>query len=162
VESAEGEGTTVKLYLPRVAAATALPEPEREGAIGAADGGTETVLVVEDEDAVRSLICKVLRKHGYMVLEAANGPAALRQLEDHQGSVDLVITDMVMPGMSGTELAARIRCTWPELHFLYISGYTEDELVRRGVADGRVLLLEKPFSPGGLIRRIREAMECAR
>lgn len=159
VESAEGEGTTIEIYLPRVEKAAGEAEPEREVAPdGSTAGRLETVLVVEDEDAVRALICKVLRTQGYPVLEAANGAAALRQLETHRGPVHLVITDMVMPGMTGAELAARIRRTRPDLRFLFISGYTEDELVRRGVADGRLVLLEKPFSPVVLARRVREML----
>lgn len=158
VESTVGAGTTIKLYLPRVAAAAGVTEPEPEGAGGGAAGNAETVLVVEDEDAVRSLICRVLRKQGFAVLEAANGAAALWQLESHAERVDLIITDMVMPGMSGTELAERVRRTRPEVPFLFISGYTEDELVRRGVADGRLILLDKPFSPSALTRRVREML----
>lgn len=158
VESTVGAGTTIKLYLPRVAAAAGVTEPEPEGAGGGAAGNAETVLVVEDEDAVRSLICRVLRKQGFAVLEAANGAAALWQLESHAERVDLIITDMVMPGMSGTELAERVRRTRPEVPFLFISGYTEDELVRRGVADGRLILLDKPFSPSALTRRVREVL----
>lgn len=158
VESTVGAGTTIKLYLPRVAAAAGVTEPEPEGAGGGAAGNAETVLVVEDEDAVRSLICRVLRKQGFAVLEAANGAAALWQLDSHAERVDLIITDMVMPGMSGTELAERVRRTRPEVPFLFISGYTEDELVRRGVADGRLILLDKPFSPSALTRRVREML----
>lgn len=158
VDSTVGAGTTIKLYLPRVAAAAGAAEPEPEGAGGEVAGNSETVLVVEDEDAVRSLICRVLRKQGFSVLEAANGAAALWQLESFAERVDLIITDMVMPGMSGTELAERVRRTHPEVPFLFISGYTEDELVRRGVADGRLILLDKPFSPSALTRRVREML----
>jgi PAS domain S-box-containing protein len=158
VESEEGAGTTVRLCLPRVAGGVQQAEPERDGGCGEGRGDTEAVLVVEDEDAVRSLICKVLRRQGYTVLEAANGGSALLQLETHPGSIHLVITDMVMPGMSGTELADRVAEIRPGLPFLFISGYTEDELVRRGVADGRLVLLEKPFSPAALSRRVREML----
>jgi CheY-like chemotaxis protein len=116
------------------------------------------VLVVEDDTAVRMLTCKVLERHGYRVAAATNGAEALRLIAAYPDPIQLVITDVVMPELGGTELAARLRRMYPELAFLFMSGYTEDELVRRGVADGQMLLLEKPFSPATLKRRVREAL----
>jgi PAS domain S-box-containing protein len=186
VESREGEGTTFRIYLPLLEAAEAAPEPasERAGGASASYAGTwlgtgpdtaivtgtgtgfgseagpsaETVLVVEDDTAVRMLTCKVLERHGYRVAAATNGAEALRLIAAYPDPIQLVITDVVMPELGGTELAARLRRMYPELAFLFMSGYTEDELVRRGVADGQMLLLEKPFSPATLKRRVREAL----
>jgi PAS domain S-box-containing protein len=160
VESEEGQGTTFRVYLPRLDSDEAAPEPELESPDGDADceDCTETVLVVEDDTAVRTLTCKVLERHGYRVLSAANGADALRLAAVYPEPINLVITDVVMPELGGTELAERLRRTRPEVVVLFMSGYTEDELVRRGVADGRMLLLEKPFSPATLNRRVREAL----
>jgi PAS domain S-box-containing protein len=168
VASGEGEGTSFEVYLPRMEVEAVLPEsepeqrPEMVCAAADLEPVTETILVVEDDDAVRSLICKVLRKRGYSVLEAGNGADALRVLTTHDDEIHLVVTDLVMPGMSGTELAAELWNSHPGLPFLFMSGYTEDELVRRGVADGEMLLLEKPFSPGRLTQRIREVLVAER
>lgn len=187
VESAVGEGTTVRVYLPRTEEVEARgrkrqqAEPQSTSPLASlittesgpeavaaescpatrAGAGVETILVVEDEDAVRALVCKVLRKHGYAILDAVDGPAALQLLDSHHGPIHLVITDVAMPGMSGTELAERVRRSRPEMPFLFMSGYAENELIRRGVADGQMLLLEKPFAPGTMIRRVREALGCA-
>jgi CheY-like chemotaxis protein len=160
VESEEGQGTTFRVYLPRLDSDEAVPEPELESQDGGADceDCSETVLVVEDDAAVRTLTCKVLERHGYRVLSAVNGADALRLAAVYPEPIDLVVTDVVMPELGGTELAEQLRRTRPEVVVLFMSGYTEDELVRRGVADGRMLLLEKPFSPATLNRRVREAL----
>lgn len=179
VESSVGVGTTVRIYLPRApedaitCAIEGLVEPGEveEAAMpfhgnGAypsrrAGDGKATVLVVEDEDSVRALVCKVLRRYGCDVLDAGNGSRALELLERHEGAIDLVITDVAMPEMNGPELACQARRVRPELKFLFMSGYAENELVRRGVADGRMILLEKPFSPSTLIARVREVLGSA-
>jgi two-component system, cell cycle sensor histidine kinase and response regulator CckA len=151
-------GTTFDVYLRRIESSKVLPHaPAGEIEDQIATGG-ETVLVVEDEPAVRSLIGRVLRKHGYVVIEAENGRVAAALIESN-GRIDLVLTDVVMPEMGGRELAERIRRLRPDLPLVFMSGYTEDELVRRGVADGQTTLVEKPFSPATLTRKIREAID---
>jgi two-component system, cell cycle sensor histidine kinase and response regulator CckA len=151
-------GTTFEAYLRRIESSVVLPRAVVREIADEVATGCETVLVVEDEPAVRSLIGRVLRKHGYEVIEAENGRVAEALIESN-GTIDLVLTDVVMPEMGGRELAERIRRRKPDLPLLFMSGYTEDELVRRGVADGHTTLVEKPFSPVTLTRKIREAID---
>ena len=124
-----------------------------------ASRGHETVLVVEDEPALRELTKRVLQGAGYTVLEAGNGTDALRLLEEHPHDVHLVFTDVVMPGMNGRELAARLAVLRPNMRVLYTSGYTEDAILRHGVLDDASRFLSKPYTPADLRRRIREALE---
>ena len=157
VTSRPGEGSTFTVYLPRVeapgragAALAGLPEP--------APGGTETVLVVEDEDAVRHLVCRVLRSKGYRVLDAAHGEAALLVAGSTQEPIDLLITDMVMPGMGGTALATELVAVRPSLRVLFITGYAPEAIERRGELADASGLLEKPFSADQLARKVREVL----
>jgi two-component system cell cycle sensor histidine kinase/response regulator CckA len=155
VESEPGQGTTFRVLLPRVEA----PVEQRVARDTAGPvSGSETVLVVEDEAAVRVLIRRVLSRNGYHVLEAESGPAALRVLQRHGEPVDLLLTDVVMPGMSGRELADQLTAARPELHVLYMSGYTDEAIVHHGVLDPGVAFLEKPFTPDVLLRRLREVL----
>ncbi len=124
--------------------------------------GTETILVAEDEDGVRSLTREVLEKYGYTVLEAANGEEALIVAEHHRGRVDLLLSDVVMPRMGGPELAQALLQRRPDVKVLYRSGYTDHPMVRRGVVDAGVAFLQKPFTPTSLVSRIRELLETAR
>jgi two-component system, cell cycle sensor histidine kinase and response regulator CckA len=159
VASEEGQGTTVDIYLPILDDPDAAAQPaEEQGTVAAGSKGSDTVLVVEDEDAVRALVGRVLRKQGYEVIEAPNGRAALRLAELHGERIRLVVTDVVMPEMGGRELAEQLRRARPELRFLFMSGYTDDAAVRRDIADGHTYFLEKPFSPTVLARTIHEAL----
>ncbi len=124
--------------------------------------GTETILVAEDEDGVRSLTREVLEKYGYRVLEAANGEEALVVADQHQGPLDLLLSDVVMPRMGGPELAQALLQRRPTVKVLYMSGYTDHPMVRRGVVDAGVAFLQKPFTPTLLVSRIRELLETAR
>ncbi|MBK5295589.1 MAG: response regulator [Vicinamibacteria bacterium] len=124
--------------------------------------GTETILVAEDEDGVRSLTREVLEKYGYRVLEAANGEEALVVADQHAGPVDLLLSDVVMPRMGGPELAQALLQRRPTVKVLYMSGYTDHPMVRRGVVDAGVAFLQKPFTPTLLVSRIRELLETAR
>jgi CheY-like chemotaxis protein len=121
--------------------------------------GTETILVAEDEDGVRSLTREVLEKFGYTVLEAANGEEALKVAERHQGPLHLLLSDVVMPRMGGPELAQELVARRPDVKVLYMSGYTDHPMVRRGVVNAGVAFLQKPFTPTGLVSRIREVLE---
>ena len=156
-----GHGTIFKIYLPRVdsvADAHALDDRVDDSS----SRGGETILIVEDDEALRTVACRALVHCGYAVLEASDGQAALRICAQHQGSVHLVITDMVMPEMSGAELAECIRMTFPEVKVLLMSGYTRDEAARRGIASERYSFLEKPFTPTKLAARVRELLDGVR
>jgi two-component system cell cycle sensor histidine kinase/response regulator CckA len=121
----------------------------------------ETLLVVEDEEGVRELVRRVLTRHGYEVLEARHGRDALVEAERHE-KIDLLLTDVVMPEMSGVALAAALRRRRPDLRVLYMSGYTEDEIVRRGdVGEGGLPLLQKPFTGDQLARLVRQSLDAA-
>jgi signal transduction histidine kinase/ligand-binding sensor domain-containing protein/ActR/RegA family two-component response regulator len=156
VESELGRGTTVAVYLPRVAARAEVHtsvELERPPA------GSATVLLVEDEDAVRRLASRVLSRSGYTVITAEHGEAALEVAARHVGAIDLLLTDIVMPGMSGRELAERLLPLHPGMRLLYASGYTEDAIIRHGVSSQETAFLEKPFTPTALLRKVREVLE---
>jgi DNA-binding response OmpR family regulator len=114
--------------------------------------------VVEDQDAVRRLASHALRACGYHVLEAASGFEALRLAEAVEGGCQLVVTDVVMPGMSGKALAEELRASWPEIKVLYMSGYPNEVILRHGVMNGAVNYLEKPFTPSELAAKVREVM----
>jgi len=124
--------------------------------------GSETILVAEDEDGVRSLTREVLEKYGYTVLEAANGEEALKVAEQHEGHLDLLLSDVVMPRMGGPELAQALLAKRPSVKVLYMSGYTDHPMVRRGVVNAGVAFLQKPFTPTVLVSRVREVLEAPR
>jgi len=124
--------------------------------------GSETILVAEDEDGVRSLTREVLEKYGYTVLEAANGEEALKVAEQHDGPLDLLLSDVVMPRMGGPELAQALLAKRPSVKVLYMSGYTDHPMVRRGVVNAGVAFLQKPFTPTVLVSRVREVLEAPR
>lgn len=123
--------------------------------------GSETILVAEDEEGVRNLAREVLEKYGYTVLEASNGEEALALAERHEGPLDLLLSDVVMPRMGGPELAQALVERRPNVKVLYMSGYTEHPMVRRGVVESGVAFLQKPFTPTVLVSRIREVLEDA-
>ncbi|MBI5502764.1 MAG: PAS domain S-box protein [Deltaproteobacteria bacterium] len=159
VYSEVGRGTTVKLYLPRVKAAA---EPARAGppvAEGEWPTGSETVLVVEDNELVRGLAVRVLRTQGYVVLDAPHPDAALRLAAAHAGDIHLLLTDVVMPGHSGRELAAVLCAARPALRVLYMSGYTDNVIAHHGVLEPGTPFLEKPFTPQALARKVRAVLD---
>ncbi len=156
VYSEVGKGTTFRIYLPRVADAAPEYRPARSGVV---TRGTGTVLVVEDEEALRRVAQRILLSAGYTVLVAANGEEALRLLERHDHPVDLVLTDVVMPGMSGRDLAEQIRASHGGVKILFTSGYTDDAILRHGVLDAGVNFIAKPYSVADLTRKVREVQE---
>ena len=157
VYSEPGHGTTFKVYFPRVAAvaapATASVAPPTSVR------GSETILVVEDDETIRNLVLKVLKGNGYTVLAAANGDEAERVAGQHHGRIHLLITDVVLPGLSGPEVARRLIATRTDTRALYLSGYTNDAVLRRGVLEAGVAFLQKPFTPGVLGRKVREVLD---
>ena len=152
VRSRPGEGSMFVVLLPRH------PEPTTSASAGAranaSRGGAETILVVEDEAPVRSVITRVLERAGYRVLAAEDGHDALRVAEEHQGPIQLVVTDMVMPGMKGIELAERLAEVRPESQVLFISGYTDTPDLRSWTHDDPNVFLPKPFTPQSLQERV--------
>src|SRR6266568_2328054 len=160
--SEPGHGTTFKIYLPRAAApGAASPPPPAPPApqCKATARGSETILVVEDEEAVRSLSRRALEASGYTVLAAADGPDAVRLLERYGGPIHLVLTDVIMPGMNGRELAQRLVQRRPGLRVLYMSGYPGDAIVHRGALEPGTAFLQKPFMPEDLARKVREVLD---
>ncbi|HVH68614.1 MAG TPA: PAS domain S-box protein [Gemmatimonadales bacterium] len=156
VYSEPGRGTTVKVYLPRV---SGVAESPAAPVLAEARGGDETVLLVEDAAPVRTLARRSLEGRGYRVLDASDGPAALALSARHAGRIDLLVTDVVMPGMSGRELAERLAPQRPSMKVLYTSGYTDDTMVRQGVLTAGVAFLQKPFIPDTLARKVREVLD---
>jgi two-component system cell cycle sensor histidine kinase/response regulator CckA len=150
-----GKGTTFKVYLPRIEA-PAEPLGSPEPAI-VSSGGRETILLVEDEESVRSLTRKTLEGKGYTVLPAADGGEAIELASANR--IDLLLTDMVLPGMGGSEIAARVRQIHPAIKVLYTSGYTDDTIVRRGMLEHGAAFVEKPFTPSLIARRVREVLD---
>jgi len=156
LESSPGAGSTFTIYLPRLEGI--VEPPKVKIPITASFRGEETILLVEDEGVLRSLLAKFLRLYGYTVLEARHGGEALLTCERHQGPIHVMVTDVVMPQMSGRELADRLTPLRPEMKILYMSGYTEDALVQHGVADLSVAFLQKPFRPIELARRVHAVL----
>jgi PAS domain S-box-containing protein len=150
------QGTTFKIYLPRVEE-EAEPIRAHESAKTLV-GGTETILLVEDDDMVRAISRTILRQAGYTVLEAADGEGALRICREHEGMIHLVLTDVVMPRMSGRATADQLRQLQPNLCVLFMSGYTEEAIVHHGVLHEGVNFMEKPFTPDTLTRKVREVL----
>jgi CheY-like chemotaxis protein len=151
-----GRGTTFKVYLPRVfgSGQTAVVKAEQLPV----PGGIETVLLVEDEESVRHMAQEILQLNGYSVLDASNGNEAIKVSAQHHGVIDLMVTDVVMPLLGGRQLAEKLALTRPDMRVLYMSGYTDDAIVRHGVLDGRASFLEKPFTPDAFARKIREVL----
>jgi CheY-like chemotaxis protein len=156
VSSEAGKGTSFEVYLPRSEGVAAARLPTRAPAVAS---GTETVLVVEDEEMLRRLAVRTLKRAGYKVLVAANGGEALLQLETFDDPVHLLLTDVVMPGMSGRELADRLRRTRPEMMILFTSGYTDDAILHTGVLDDLTQFIGKPFSTVDLMRKVRDVLD---
>jgi PAS domain S-box-containing protein len=156
VRSEQGSGTTFSIYLPRVENGIAVRKAEEP--FDAELGGTETVLVVEDQAEVRRLITGVLASYGYRVLEASNGSTALSEAQGYPARIDLLLTDVIMPDMTGKDVADRLRPARPEMKVLYVSGYSGEVIAHRGVLEAGVAYLPKPFTPTLLVRKVRQVL----
>jgi two-component system cell cycle sensor histidine kinase/response regulator CckA len=160
VYSELGKGTSFKIYLPRV------DQPEDKAnttpPFAEAPRGTETILLAEDEQDVREVAREFLESGGYTVIEACNGADALRLATEHKAAIDLLVSDMVMPGMTGKELARRLKQQHSGLGVVYMSGYSEQTAAETAETDGNMLLLTKPFSRGSILRTVREALNASR
>ena len=156
VESEPGKGAKFSIYLQRVEA----PRPAAPTPPGVRlRRGQGTVLLVEDDPAVRSLSREILEMSGYLVLEAADGTEALRIGAQHSGRIELAITDVVMPHMGGRHVVEKLRSLRPETRILYMSGYTDDTVLRHGVAKAEAAFLQKPFTADALTRKVQEVLE---
>jgi CheY-like chemotaxis protein len=160
VYSEPGKGTTFRLYFPSHFATPVIRDDNSQQPLAPAHG--ETVLVVEDEPAILELVLRLLTQLGYTALIANSPLAALELARSHQGSIDLLITDVVMPEMNGRELAERLQKLTPTLEVLYMSGYTSNIIARRGVLDEDVVLLQKPFSKHSFADKVHQALHRAR
>jgi CheY-like chemotaxis protein len=156
VQSEPGVGTTFEVFLPL--SSEDVPESADSTPPRAAGARPETILLVEDEASVRRYATKVLRSAGYQVLEATSGREALGLAAAHQGTLDLLFTDVVMPGMSGPQLAEKLAATHPGLRVLYTSGYAATVMEQHGVLDERVDLVEKPIAPQALLAKVKELL----
>ena len=154
-ESSPGQGTTFTLYFPRLDAA---PLADAAGAAQRPAGGHETILLVEDEEMVRDLAHRILQERGYQVVAARSGGEALSLLEQRGGKVDLLLTDMVMPLMSGRNLALHVQANWPGIRVLYMSGYAQESAHTLDDLSLKNNYLQKPFPPSELARKVREAL----
>jgi CheY-like chemotaxis protein len=157
VYSELGLGTAFKVYLPRDREAG--PSPKASSDLLVPLRGTETILVVEDEDGVRALARQILEGFGYQVLDARQGAEAIGVCEQQPGPIDLLITDVVMPGMSGRQVAEQVAERRPGLRVLFLSGYTDDAIVHHGVLDLGMPFLQKPFSPMALALKVRQVLD---
>jgi hypothetical protein len=156
-DSAPNQGTTFRIYLPRVDRG-GKPQ-EAESAPPGGRRGSETILVVEDENSVRMVAVKNLRKAGYHVLEACDGEEAIRIVERYDGTVHLVLTDVLMPRLNGPALVARLSRTIPGVKVLYMSGHADDALFHHGILEGEIEFLDKPFTRDDLTRRVRRVLD---
>jgi CheY-like chemotaxis protein len=156
VYSEPGVGTTFNICLPQAAGDSA-PVQDATGPV-AVLRGSETVLVVEDQREVRRLAREILEGYGYEVLEAASGAEALKVFQSHGGQVCLLLTDVVMPAMTGRELAEQMRTLRPDIKVLFMSGYTDNVIIHHGALDPQVAYIQKPFSPVSLALKVRETL----
>jgi len=159
VLSEVGTGTTFKIYLPRVGEEAVAPVEDDPPA--ALPGGTETVLVVEDEDILRDLCARILEGMGYRLLQARNGAEAIALAQGYGDRIDLLLTDVVMPAMNGSDLATHLVLHHPEMKVLFTSGYTDETISRHGVLDEGVSFIGKPYNPSSLARKVREVLDGA-
>jgi CheY-like chemotaxis protein len=156
VDSEPGKGSTFRIYLPRTDVIEARESESRSPILGSSKG-TETILLVEDQEQVRALVRTILQRSGYHVIEAQTGGDALLVAEKHAGTIDLLLTDVIMPRISGPQLAERLRGLIKKV--LYMSGYTEDSIVRQGLVDSSVAFLQKPITPAALVHKVREVLD---
>ena len=157
VYSELGAGTTFKIYLPRTEESAG--DAERLSRSPNALRGTETILLAEDDEQVRSLAVTILRRHGYRVLEAVSGAAAQRSSDEHDGPIHLLLTDVVMPKMSGRELWERLAPRRSEMKVLFMSGYTDDAIVRHGVLGSEFDFVQKPIGATALLTKVRAVLD---
>ena len=160
VYSEPGHGTAFKIYFPRLVASS----DETEGPVGVRDRdsqGHETVLLVEDDEHLRGLTLRILQSRGYQIITATDGRDALRRAKEHEGAIHLMLSDVVMPGMSGRVLSEQLCALRPMLKVLFMSGYTDDDVMRRGILDRRTAFLEKPFTPEQLVGKVRDVLDGA-
>lgn len=157
VESTVNVGTTFRVYLPRVEEA---PQTQSDKATAPALRGTEIVLLVEDEDAVRQVTKLILERYGYTVLEASDGPEGVEISRNYKGTIHLVLTDLMMPNLSGRQLVNAVAASRPSIRVLFMSGYTDDVLVHQGVESSTADFLHKPFTPEALAKKVREVLDC--
>lgn len=155
VDSNPGQGTTFRIFLPSVPGEESSPDDAANPPVTARG---ETILVVEDEPAVRMVTRRILESRGYQVIEAGGGEEALHLAEIHRGRIDLVLTDVVMPGLSGAAMAERLRQRHPDLPIIYMSGYTDDQVIRHGVRQDQTHFLQKPFEAHELAEKVREVL----
>jgi CheY-like chemotaxis protein len=158
VESEKGKGTTFEIYLPAAQKSAATPEPAELRAI---PGGTETILVVEDESGVRELACSFLKAGGYSVLEASDSEEALRLAAGYRGPIHLLLADIVMPKLSGTELAKRLQASRRDLRIIFMTGYADFSSGSGASVPIDLILLQKPFSRASLLEKVREVLTVA-
>jgi CheY-like chemotaxis protein len=157
VDSAPGMGSSFSVMLPR--AETRAEVEEQTPVVEAPESGSETILLVEDEPVVRHLVAEILEASGYTVLQAGEGPSALELLRRHRGALHLVVTDVVMPGMSGPEVAQAVTSMRPGTQVLYISGYTDSAIGHHGVLEPGIAFLQKPFNAEELNRKVRALLD---
>jgi CheY-like chemotaxis protein len=157
VDTTLGAGTRFRVYLPL--ATDAMPEPAAAATEPAPPAVPATVLLAEDESGVRMLAKRILERAGFRVLVARHGADALLLWREHASEIDVVVTDLVMPELGGRELATELLASRPDLPVLFMSGYSDDEMTRRGIADPRVAFLAKPFSTESLVTAVREAVQ---
>jgi two-component system cell cycle sensor histidine kinase/response regulator CckA len=158
VYSEVGHGTTFKVYFPRLLNVPDMVLTTSEFR-AVAPRGTETVLLAEDDESLRALGARVLGALGYEVLVARTGSDALRIVAEHKGRIDMIATDVVMPEMNGSQLVEKVLAVRPGLRVLFMSGYTDDEVMRRGVIDGQTAFLQKPYTPDVLAHKVREVLD---
>jgi two-component system, cell cycle sensor histidine kinase and response regulator CckA len=156
--SVVGRGTTFLVTLPRAAPGDVQRARSGTGQPAGVQAGTETVLLVEDEDRVRELASEILRRYGYRVLAEGDASGALARAERHGGPIELLLTDLVLPDMSGHELATRLRSVRPHSRVLYTSGYTDEVMVLHGLAVPAESFLPKPYELNALLQRVREVL----
>jgi CheY-like chemotaxis protein len=156
VDSRPDEGTVFRIYLPQVSDAE--PEPASARLVHVPSQGAETILLAEDDESVRTLVATVLRTNGYVVLEAVNGEHAIELAGPSAASIQLLLTDVVMPGMSGRVLFERVNALNPETRVLFMSGYSDDAMLRHGVETVGVHFIQKPFAMNALTAKVREAL----
>jgi CheY-like chemotaxis protein len=157
VKSEPGRGSMFRIHLPRIDAGVAADEAKP--AVANASCGGETVLIVEDQEGVRRLVKAILEAHGYHVLEAANGAEAHSTAMRHAGAINLLLTDVIMPGISGGALADQLRELRPNLRVMFMSGYSEDVFAKRGVLSAGTAYIQKPFDPDRLAAKVREILD---
>ena len=158
VYSEMGLGTTFKVYLPRALAAAFAAPPNAGVAAPRPHPGTETILLVEDDESLRKLTTSILNRHGFRVIAARNAAEAIEQCRSAEGAIDVVLTDLVMPQMSGQQLAEEIQQRYPDLRMVFMSGYTEHKLVNQITLNPAVLFVSKPFTSATLIATLQKAL----